>query len=299
MKRFAILALALPLAAAACSGHGAVSLGPVPGLRPPPSPPSSSPSAARSPSTHPSSPRPSATPARPYTYQVWFVRDGRLFETRRTEAFVPGIGSLALTRLLEGPSSLESAASVATDIPSGTRLLGLTISNGTATVDLSSSFESHPGAPGVSLRLAQVVYTITQFSTARNVRFSIDGKARTTVGGVPVQQPQTRAMFDPFLPAIVVESPTIGSRVSSPVTVTGTANVFEATVTVRVLDANGHEIARAFTQATCGTGCRGAFSLAITYRVSSEQPGVIEAFEQSAKDGSPINVQRIPVTLTP
>ena len=82
-------------------------------------------------------------------------------------------------------------------------------------------------------------------------------------------------------------------------TVTGTANVFEATVTVRVLDANGHEIARAFTQATCGTGCRGAFSLAITYRVSSEQPGVIEAFEQSAKDGSPINVQRIPVTLTP
>jgi len=303
MKRFAILVLALPIAGAACSGRGAVSLGPAPGVRPsspaPSSSPVHSPRPARSPSTAASSPTPVATAARAYTYQVWFVRGGRLFETKRTEAFVPGIGSLALSRLLEGPSGPEGAASVSTEIPSGTRLLGLTISNGAATVDLSSSFESRPAAPAMSLRLAQVVYTITQFSTARNVRFSIDGKARTTVGGVPVQQPQTRAMFDPFLPAIVVESPTIGSRVSSPVTVTGTANVFEATVTVRVLDANGHEIARAFTQATCGTGCRGAFSLAITYRVSSEQPGVIEAFEQSAKDGSPINVQRIPVPLTP
>jgi hypothetical protein len=302
MKRFAVLLFALPFAAAACAGPGAVSLGPAPNPAGTSTPtPSASPTLplepSHSPSSGPASPS-QATPARLYTYQLWFTRGGRLFETKRTEAFTQSIGTLALTRLLGGPSSAERNASVSTDIPSGTRLLGLTIGNGTATVDLSSSFESSTSSATMSLRLAEVVYTTTQFSTVHDVRFSIDGRGRTTVGGVPVQQPQTRAMFESFLPAIVVESPVIGAPVSSPVTVSGTADVFEATVTVRILDANGHEIARAFTQATCGTGCRGTFSVSVTYHVSSAQPGTIEVFDQSAQDGSPENVQEIPVTLT-
>jgi hypothetical protein len=148
------------------------------------------------------------------------------------------------------------------------------------------------------LRIADVVYTLTQFSTVRGVRFDIDGQSRATVGGVPVQQAQTRAMWDSTLPPILVESPVIGARVSSPVTVTGTADVFEATVTVRILDENGREIARTFTTATCGTGCRGTFSIAVSYHLPHEQAGTIEVLDYSAKDGSPENVQDIPVTLT-
>ncbi len=95
-----------------------------------------------------------------------------------------------------------------------------------------------------------------------------------------------------YLPAITVQSPTIGEQVSNAVTVAGTANVFEATVSIRVLDSAGHEIARTFTTATCGTGCRGDYSVAVTYSVPRTQRGVIEVFESSAKDGQPINVQR-------
>ena len=102
-----------------------------------------------------------------------------------------------------------------------------------------------------------------------------------------------------MLPAILVESPIIGARVSSPVTVSGTANVFEATVSLRILDENGNEIARTFTTATCGTGCRGDYSVSIPFNVDRQQRGTIEVFESSAKDGSPINLVRIPVTLMP
>ena len=65
------------------------------------------------------------------------------------------------------------------------------------------------------------------------------------------------------------------------------------------LYAGGNEIAHTFTQATCGTGCRGDYSTAVSYDVGSEQQGTIEVFETSAKDGSRINVVDIPVTLSP
>jgi hypothetical protein len=75
--------------------------------------------------------------------------------------------------------------------------------------------------------------------------------------------------------------------------------VFEATVSVRILDSAGHEIARTFTTASCGTGCRGGYSVTIPYSVPRAQPGTIVVFESSAKDGQPVNVQQIPVTLAP
>jgi hypothetical protein len=136
-----------------------------------------------------------------------------------------------------------------------------------------------------------VVWTIGQFSTVKQVVVQVNGAEI-------YETPQTKDEYEQFLPAIVVYAPTIGASVGSPVTISGTANVFEATVSLRILDQNGNEIARGFTQATCGTGCRGDYSTTLSYNVSREQPGTIEVFESSAKDGSPINVQRIPVTLT-
>jgi hypothetical protein len=86
--------------------------------------------------------------------------------------------------------------------------------------------------------------------------------------------------------------------VSSPVTVSGTADVFEAVVSVRVLDSAGNEIARTFTMASCGTGCRGDYSVAVSYTVPADQPGTVQVFESSAKNGQPVNVQLIPVLLS-
>ena len=79
----------------------------------------------------------------------------------------------------------------------------------------------------------------------------------------------------------------------------GTADVFEAVVSVRVLDSAGNQIARTFSMASCGTGCRGGYSIPVSYAVTQVEPGTIEVFESSPKNGQPVNLQLIPVTLAP
>lgn len=291
MKRLPILIIGVGLLAAACGTSQTGSLGKAPAG----AAGHSASAAAASPSTSPSG----QVPARQINLQVWFARDGKLFSTERTIPATPGVGQAALDRMLAGPSAAETAAGLTSQIPAGTSLRGLTISAGIATADFSSSFASPASSSVMALRLAQAVYTLTQFSSVTGVRFELNGQGVTSMGGVPVQAPQTRAMYDGYLPAITVQSPVIGEQVTSPVTVSGTANVFEAVVSVRVLDSAGNELARTFTNATCGTGCRGSYAVTISYSAAHGEPGTIEVFETSVKDGQPVNVQQIPVTLAP
>jgi hypothetical protein len=84
------------------------------------------------------------------------------------------------------------------------------------------------------------------------------------------------------------------------VTVSGTANVFEANVTVEVLDAKGKVVGKTFTTASCGTGCRGTYSVDVTYKVPNEQRGTIVVHDDDAAGtGTPPHSVRIPVTLGP
>ena len=102
------------------------------------------------------------------------------------------------------------------------------------------------------------------------------------------------------LPAIVVESPLPDATVTSPVTVAGTANVFEANVTVIVLDAGGEELVRDFTTATCGTGCRGDYSIALPFEVDEEQDGtIVVQDDDAAGTGTPPHRVEVPVRLAP
>ena len=112
--------------------------------------------------------------------------------------------------------------------------------------------------------------------------------------------PTTDPSTDPGEPpAIVVDSPRERDELASPVLITGTADVFEATVSVRLLDADGEELAATFTTATCGSGCRGDYEVELFFFVEERQPGTVEVFESSAEDGSPINLVSVPVILVP
>jgi len=311
MKRLLILIISAVVSVgllAACGTGAAGKLGPVPTGSAGTTGGASPTGAASSP--HPSGPAGTAQPTTPaatssqgtageVSLQTWFTRQGKLFGTQHGVPTTVSVGRAALDQLLSGPSSAEYAAGVRSQIPAGTQLLGLTISSRTATVDLSSSFVSAAGPSVMPLRIAQVVYTLGQFPTVTGVLFKVDGQGVTVLGGVPVQGPQTTAMYDGYLPAITVQNPAIGEQVSSPVTVSGTADVFEAVVSVRILDSAGNQIARTFSTASCGTGCRGGYSVPVSYSVTRHEPGTIEVFESSAKDGQPVNVQQIPVTLVP
>ena len=107
-------------------------------------------------------------------------------------------------------------------------------------------------------------------------------------------------------PAIVVDSPLCGADVKSPLTVNGTASgaVFEAALVIVIKDSLGQELARANVvanmQGATDTSARGPFSQDLTFSLpGGSQPGTIEAFSVSPRDGSVINLFSIPVTLTP
>ena len=70
---------------------------------------------------------------------------------------------------------------------------------------------------------------------------------------------------------ILVTSPALGQEVGSPVLISGSANVFEANVSVKILDENDEVIAETFTTATCGTGCRGTYRVSVPYEVDHAQ----------------------------
>jgi hypothetical protein len=106
----------------------------------------------------------------------------------------------------------------------------------------------------------------------------------------------TTGSEDP-LPPIVIESPLPRESVTSPIHVTGTANVFEATVSLEVRDDAGDVVLRDFTTATSGNGTRGSFETELAVP-DLEGPATIVAFEASAKDSSPLHVVEVPITVS-
>src|SRR5690349_5841892 len=193
MKRLPILMIVgVSLLAVGCGTPSSGSLGPAPtttaGTSSPASPPASgtasgNASAAASPSGQPPTATPTPGAAREVGVQAWFSRNGKLFVTQRTVPVATGVGRGALDSVLAGPSAAENAAGVRSQIPAGTTLRSLSISAGIATAGLSSSFESAASPSVLPLRVAQVVYTLTQFPTVTGVRFAIDGQGKTVVGG--------------------------------------------------------------------------------------------------------------------
>jgi hypothetical protein len=129
--------------------------------------------------------------------EVWFARDGRLVETLRTHTPTRAVATAALHALLAGPTRVEGAEGMRSEIPPGTRLLGVTIARGVARVDLSSDYEAGASSRSLQLRLAQVVYTLTQFPTVRAVRIAVDG---TAVSNQPVGRGTYKALAPSVTP---------------------------------------------------------------------------------------------------
>lgn len=240
--------------------------------------------------------RSSAAPTRS-SFAVYLVRGERVSPVRRTVARTTAPARAALAALLRGPTAAESRHGYTTAIPA-TTLRGVSLASGVLVVDLGRSFGSGGGSVSMLLRVAQVVDTATQFPTVDRVAFRLDGRRVAAIGGegVIVWPPVGRAAFEAQAPAILVERPLPGDRVSTPVLVTGTANVFEARFLVDIRSAAGTLLARRGVQASAGTGTRGRFAVRIPL-ASTAKDAVVVAYERSARDGSPVHVVRVPVRV--
>lgn len=213
---------------------------------------------------------------------------------------VPATGApatAALNQLLAGPTAAERSAGFATAVPAGTRLLGVSIASGTATVNLSGEFESGGGSLSVTERLAEVVYTVTQFPTVSQVVFQLDGRPVTVFSGegLVLDHPATRASFESVTPPILVETPVPGAVVGSRLRTTGTANVYEATFQAQVVDATGRTLVSATVHATSGTGTRGTFDTTLNLPAGLIGTGTLTVYDLSPRDGSRQDVVTVPV----
>ena len=316
----ALAAACLVLAVGACGGGGdAQSAGPAPSV----------PAEADAPG------------AEPLTFELWFIGwdlPARgcclMFSTYRTakELGIPHVGAqfavgpklleTLVEALIEGASPKEDAYGYMSAIPSPTsadvRLLGVSIENGIATVDLSSDFRvaGKAGGFGVLFGLAQIVYTVTQFPEIEGVRFELDGQAVAVASGRAflgdggprtgrwevLDRPVTREDYEDALALITVEAPMIGAEVASPVRIAGTAYVHDGTVRAVVLDAAGSVLAERVANVICGAGCRGDYEIEIPFEVSERQSGVIQLRFDDPGCTTPPGCSphtRIPVTLLP
>lgn len=209
---------------------------------------------------------------------VYFVRDAKLGFAERSIDATPRVATAALEQLLAGPTGAERDAGLASDIPAGTELESISISDGVADLELSNPLDQ--------LGRMQAVQTLFQFDTVERVRLEGDDYRPADV--------------EESLPAILVEAPAPGATVSSPLRIRGTANTFEATFMVDLrAEGQGKPLVSHFVTATSGSGTRGTFDASFDFHADRTRPGMVVVYERSAEDGSVVNEVAIPVTITP
>ena len=97
-------------------------------------------------------------------------------------------------------------------------------------------------------------------------------------------------------PSVTIETPPDFGEVSSPLSVTGTADVVGRQVTVRVLDRDGALLAGIDVDVRCRHGCPGSYGTELFFFVERREPGWVEVSGET-DDGPAVSL--VPVVLFP
>ncbi len=220
---------------------------------------------------------------------AFFLHDGWIAKgaAQQVES-VDGLNA-ALDALLAGPTGADVDAGLTTAVPANADVRSLSIDDGgVAVVDFTRPFETRDTQPQV----AQVVFTLTQVEGISSVQFLIDGEPNGATG----VRPLTRADFARYTPPALVETPTPGQTVASPLAVSGTASTAGTTVTYRLEDLFGGLIAEgAFVRGDDGTGA-GPFAGSIDAGTFTGSAVLIVPAPDPAIDDASLN--RVPISLS-
>jgi hypothetical protein len=195
-----IITVALAVLAAACGPGGTTDAGPVttrdlPGTSEP---------AGGSAST-----TPSTVPVEEQFVDIYLVKDAsHAVAVSRSVPATPDVAANTIKALIDGPTGAELDEGLSSAIPTDTLLLGIVIVNGLATIDLAREFEAGGGSFAMLARLAQIVYTLTQFPTVDAVNFRLDGLPITVFSGegILLEDPVKRGDYASVLPLVPVPS---------------------------------------------------------------------------------------------
>ena len=155
---------------------------------------------------------------------IYLVRRGRLYPVEvRLQPVSGSLPEVLLFALFQGSQVVGGPAAgeipqgtrlnaVESEIPQGTRLNTVEVDGVIATVDVSGDFEEAAPQESQALRIAQVVYTLTQEEPGpglEGVAFEIDGIPQQAIGGVELgalPRPVNRIDYSQFAPAEAEES---------------------------------------------------------------------------------------------
>jgi len=134
-----------------------------------------------------------AGPARTELVPVRRLAKGRKLEERL---------KTAVELVISGPSDEEKKEGFYSAVPTETKLLDCRVDReGMVFLDFSEDVEKGGGTEEMEERLAQIVFTATQFSEIRCVQLLINGKTVKYFSGegiTEVEHPLTRADFTQF-----------------------------------------------------------------------------------------------------
>ena len=253
----------------------------------------------RRPRPHPApSTTPTATPAATTTLSLYFLRGEKLGVAERQVPPRPSRRRPRSRPCCAGPSATEKAAGLTSAVPSGTRLLGLSIDGTTARVDLSARVRHRRRQPldAGARRAGRLHADPVPDDPTPSTSCSTEPLVETLGGeGLILDAGQTRADWRSFEPAIFVERPGVGAVLSSPFVLQGTASVFEGSFAARLVDAGGASIASATCRRRAARPGRGRFRETIPFQTTAPS-GTLVVYSQSMEDGSRQNEVRIPVS---
>ena len=212
--------------------------------------------------------------------RAYFIRGGKLAAVGRKTVRTLAVGQAAIGALVTGPTAVERKIGFTTALPAGIELKKIGKDGERLTIELTKRIDRTAEA--------QVVTTLTQFASVHDV------VVVTPAGHTP---PLTRANFEKLMPAVLVETPTPLATVKSPLEVSGTSNTFEATSQLELLGADDKPIVSKTVTASSGTGERGTFHVTLHFEAPAG-PATLVSYEESAKDGSHIDVVRIPIRIS-
>lgn len=210
--------------------------------------------------------------------------------------YTVGVARAALQELIGAEVLTPGAQRI---LPPDTRVLKITIRDGLATVDFSAEvLNANVGASLEELGMKSIVNTLTEFPTIQRVMFTVEGQLDDRTmdwwGHVGLYgQPFERDLSPVKEPAVWITSPAPGGLVTSPLTVRGSARLFEGLVCGRLLDDSGQVLA--VTKASAGDTARGDFGLRLSFSRPATEVLKLEVSGLDAADGRERHAAVVPL----
>jgi LysM repeat protein len=164
----------------------------------------------------------------------------------------------------------------------------------------------HIVAQGESLLSIAAKYGVTVWDIAKrnglwNINLIYVGQRLLIPGGGTGPTPTPQPTPPQTSEAIIISSPAANSDVRNPITVTGWGSAFENSLAVDVLDASGITIAQGQATVDAEFGQYGPFTgtITLTVAITATQPGRVQVYSISPRDGAIEHLASVTVNLQP